>query len=370
MDFGFSEQQEMFRTSVRDALEREYPMDVVREVEEKKIDYSREFYAKMAQMGWLGLMIPEQYGGESSNWIDAAILYEEAGKALLSSPHLVTVILGGQAILNFGSEEQKGRLLPAITQGEIVVTWALAEPGVNSDLSLIATKATSLDDGYTISGTKLFVPFAHLADYLITACRGPEGEIILPLVGGTNGGLTSVPLDTIGGSRLDEVTFDEVRIDKGNKLGKASQADIDQLVSQAKVLSCAEMVGIAQAALDMAIWHAEERVQFGRPIASFQTIQHKMADMSLAVQGARHLVYYTVRLLSEGIACAKERAMTCLYVGPTCNSVVRGAMHIHGGVGLSRDHNITLFYRRAKAIQLNLGYSELNSKIIAQELGL
>lgn len=370
MDFGLSEEQELFRKTVRDFLSRECPRSVVREVEEKKQDYDRELYRKMAGLGWLGLMLPEEYGGCGGTWVDMAIFYEEAGRALLPSPHFSTVVLAGQTLLAFGSEQQKNELLPMMANGEIILTLALTEPEAGSNLSLLTTSAVPEGDDYIISGTKLFVSHAHLAQHIITvAGTGEDGDLALFLVPGPSQGLTCIPLDTLGGDRLNEVVYDRVRVPKGNRLGGPAHGIVD-IVDKARIVACAEMVGGAQAAFDLTLDLLKQRVQFGRPIGSFQALQHKMADLALAIEGARWLIYQAAWLNSEGIPCGKESAMAQLEAGRVYTRVTTEAIHIHGAVALMIDHDLPLYYRRAKAAQLNLGYSDCHREAIAQGLGL
>ncbi len=370
MDFGLSEEQEMFQKTVRDFLSKECPMSLVREIEEKKQDYDPELYRKMAQLGWLGLMIPEEYGGSAGTWVDMAVFYEEAGRALLPSPHFSTVVLAGQTLLAFGSEQQKGELLARIANGEVILTLALTEPEAGSNLSLLTATATPEGDDYVISGTKLFIGHAHLAQYIITVARsGEDGELALFLVPGLSQGLTCTPLDTLGGNRLNEIVYDKVRVPKGNRLGDSAQG-IGDIVEKAEIMACTEMLGSAQAAFDLTLDFCKQRVQFERPIGAFQALQHKMADMALAIEGARWLTYQAAWLNSEGLPSAQESAMAKLEAGRVSTLATMEAIHIHGAVALMIDHDLPLYYRRVKATQLDLGYADSQRETIAQGLGL
>ena len=369
MDYGFSEEQEMFRRSVRDFMEKECPRTLVREIEKSDADYSRELYRKMAGLDWLGLLIPEDYGGVGGTWVDLAILCEEAGRALLQSPYIPTIVLAGQTIFTFGSEEQRQSFLPRIAAGDIIMTLALTEPDAEDNLELLATAAVAEGDGFVLSGTKLFIPFAHVVDYIITVARTAQG-LALFLVEAQSNGLTCTSLDTLAG-RLSEVVFDRVRVPASSMLGGPGDLGaIADIVDKAKLMHCAEMVGGAQVALDMAIEYSKDRVQFDRPIGSFQALQHKMVNMTVAIEGARWLVYYTAWMLSEGIPCAAEMAMAQLTAGEAYRFVASEAGQVHGGMGMMTEHDWGLFFRRAKAAQLNLGpwYSKLET--IASSLGI
>ena len=371
MDYGFSEEQEMFRNSVRDFLEKECSRSLVREIEEQRRDYSPDLYRKMASLGWLGLGIPEEYGGVEGSWVDMAILYEEAGRALLPSPHFSTVVLGAQAILALGREEQKSNLLPRIADGDIIVALALTEPQAGSNLELLTTSATAKGEGYVINGTKLFINYAHLADYIVTVVKTGENKTSVFLVEKGSPGLTCSPVDTLGGERLCEVAYQQVEVPSDYVLGKLDEGSgICEVVEKAKVMSCVSMVGSAQVTLEMAIDYAKERTQFGVPIGSFQALQHKMATMALDIEGVRWLGYYVAWLISENIPCAMEMAMLNLKAGQTCRSVTSESIQIHGAVATMEDHDLSLYFRKVKATQLNLGYPETHRETIAQHLGL
>lgn len=369
MDYGFSEEQEMFRKSARGFLEKECPRSLVREIDEGKADYSRELYRKMAGLGWLGLMIPEEYGGVGGNWIDMAILHEEAGRALLQSPCLSTVVTCGQAILGLGTEEQRRYFLPKIASGDIVMALALAEPEAGTDLELLSTAATAAGDGYVVSGTKLFVPFGHVADYLVVAARA-NGEVSLFVVEKGAKGLACTAMDTLWG-RQAEVVLDAVRLPASSLLGKPGGGGaITAMVERAKVMSCAEALGSAQVALEMAMDYSKQRVQFGQPIGSFQALQHKMVNMATAIDGARWLVYYVVWMMSEGLPCPAEMAMAQLRAGEASRFAVSEAGQVLGGMGMMTIHDWGLFFRRAKASQVNLGAADAKREAIASSLGI
>jgi alkylation response protein AidB-like acyl-CoA dehydrogenase len=384
MDFGFSEPQEMFRRTVRDFLEKECPLTLVREMQEKKQDFDQGLYRKMAGLGWSGIMIPEEYGGVGGNWVDMAIFYEEVGRALLSSPHLSTVVLGGQILLAMGSEEQRSELLPRIAKGEIVIALALTEPEAGGDTAHMTTTATMAGDEYVISGTKLFVSNAHLADSIIVVAQTGRG-VTLFIVDGKSEGLTCTPLDTFTGERTCLVVFDKVKVHRSRMVGSLDQggriaelmvagpehyAGVLDIMDRAKIMGCAELMGGAQVALEEAIDFSKQRVQFDKPIGSFQALQHKLADMAMAVEGARWLTYMVAWMNSEGIPCAKETAMAQLEVGRVCTVVTREALHVHGAVAMMADHDLPLYLRKAKAGQLSLGYQEGFREVIAQGIGL
>jgi alkylation response protein AidB-like acyl-CoA dehydrogenase len=370
MDFSLSEDQKMFKRSVRDFLEKECPRTLVREIENNKQDYLPEMYKKMAGLGWLGIMIPEKYGGMGGSWVDLAIFCEEAGRAMLPSPHWATVCLGAQVLITFGTEAQKCDILPRIANGEAILALALAEPELGSNLSLLTTTAIPDKDDYVINGTKLPVSSAHLANWIITVTKTDDG-VTLFLVDGKSRGLTCTPMDTLSGERLNEVVFDNVRVPKNNMLGELNRGvTICEVMDNANIMSCASMLGNAEMAMELALDFSKQRQAFGRPIGAFQALQHRMADMLLALESLRWLIYSTTWMMSEGLPCSRERAMTQLRAGELCSWVTAAAIHIFGAVGIMLDSDMPFFYRRAKAAQLSLGYAESFKESIAKGLGL
>ena len=373
MEFGFSEEQEVFRESYRKFLIRENPTTLVREIEEKELDYSRETYGKMADLGWLRLMIPDTYEGIGGDWVDMAVLFEEIGRALLQSPYLSTVALGAQTILAFGTEEQKSELLPKIGSGDIVVALALTEPDAGSDLASISTVAGREGENYVINGTKLYVENAHLADCIISVAKtdpaSPEGGVALFLVDGKDPNVKCTPIKTFGLGRVNEILFNGVKVT--SMLGGPGQGgDILDIVNRSKLMLCAEAMGGAQMAMETALEYANLRRQFGVPIGAFQAIQHKMSDMALSINRSRWLTYYACWLMNEGLPCSKELAMAKLCAGETYRMVTAETIQVLGGYGAMQEHDIGLYFRRAKEIQLEMGHTHTLKEIIATSVGL
>jgi len=380
MDLDFSQEQVMFRTICRDFLSKECPSTLVRELEASEEGYSPELWRKIADLGWLGLTFPERYGGLGGNFLDLAILYDEMGRANFPSPHLATVVLGGHTILECGSEEQKQELLPKIARGELLLSLAFTEPGLRYEPMAIATKATAQGGEFILNGTKLFVPNANIADYLICVARTgdggkPEEGITLLLVDARTPGITRTPLKTIseiGHDKQCEVIFQNVRVPKKNILGELAQswATLAKILNQATVAVCAEMVGGAEAVLEMSVEYSKVRVAFGRPIGSFQALQHKMANMLIEVDGAWLLTYQAAWMISEQIPCAKQVAMAKAWMSNAYRQVTAEAIQIHGAYGFCSEVDTTLYYRRAKAAEFAFGDPRFHRKVVASEMGL
>ncbi len=376
MDLDFSEEQVMFRTIARDFMAKECPTTLVRELEESEQGYSPELWRKVAELGWLGLTFPQEYGGSEGNWLDMAILYDEMGRAIFPSPHFATVVLGAHAILEAGSQEQR-ELLPRIAKGELLLTLALTEPGARYEPAAISTRATPQGGDYIIEGTKLFVPNANIADYLVCAARTRDGAdgMTLFLVDAHAPGIACTPLKTIseiGHDKQCEVILQGVRVPQADILGEVHRgwAPLSKVMDQATVALCAEMVGGAQAVLEMSVEYSKERVAFGRPIGSFQALQHKMANMLIEVDGAWLLTYQAAWMLSEGIPCAKEIAMAKAWTSEAYRRVTADAIQIHGAYGFCIEVDTTLYYRRAKAAEFAFGDPRFQRRMVAQEMGL
>jgi alkylation response protein AidB-like acyl-CoA dehydrogenase len=375
MDFDFNEEQKMFKQGVREFFEKECPKSLVKKMMEDEKGNPPEIWHKMAELGWLGLIFPEKYGGGGGNIIDLVALEEEMGRACVPGAFFSTVLLGGFFILNNGSEEQKRDLLTKVAKGELILTLALNEINANYEAASIETKAVSDKDNYIINGTKLFVPDAHIADYIICIARTqkgpkPEDGITAFLVDRKSAGVSCTLLKTIAGDKLCEVIFDKVRVSKNNIVGKLDQAwaPLEQTLQQVVIARCAEMVGGAQRALEMAADHAKQRVQFDRPIGSFPVIQHLIANSMMDVDASRFLTYEAAWKYSEGLPCAKEIAMAKLYTSDACQRVTATGEQILGGIGYTTDGDMQLYYKRAKAAELTLGDGNFHRKALAKEL--
>ena len=377
MDLGLSEEQEMLKTSARDFLQRECPKKLVKQLDESDEGYSPELWRKMAQLGWLGLLFPEGYGGSGGSFLDLVVLLEEMGYNILPGPFFSTVVLGGSPILAAGNEEQKKELLPNIANGEAILTLALSEPSVRYDAAAVKATADARNGEYVINGTKLFVPDANVADFLLVVARtretaNPEGGITVFLVDAKSPGLRTTLLKTLARDKQCEVVFEDVSVPKENILGELDRGwpIVQDILQKATVAKCAEMVGGAQAALDMAVAYAKERVQFNRPIGSFQAIQHYCANMVSDVDGSRFVTYKAAWKVSEGLPATMDVAVAKAWTSGAYGRVTLLAHQIFGAIGFTMDHDLHLYYRRAKASEMMFGDGAYHRAIVARELGL
>jgi alkylation response protein AidB-like acyl-CoA dehydrogenase len=376
MDLGLSEEQELLKNFARDFLEKECPEAFVREMEEDEKGYSPEFWRMMAAQGWLGMIIPEQYGGTGMTFTDLIVLLEEFGRALVPGPFISTVVLGAMPILEAGTDEQKQEFLPKITAGELIMTLALTEPSAKWDADGVAMPAKAEGDSFILSGTKLFVPDAHVSDYMLVAARtkesaNPEDGVTILLVDSKSAGIEFTVLKTIAADKQCEVAFNEVRVPKANVLGEVDKgwAIIQGMKNKAAVTACAYLVGLSQMDFDTSLDYAKERIQFGRPIGSFQAIQHKFADMIIDVDGSRFITYKAAWALQENEPDAEMLvSMAKAWCNEATRRVVAHGQQIHGGIGFTKDYKIELYFRRQKWMELMWGDADYHRELVAGKL--
>jgi len=376
MDLRFSETQELLRKTARDFLTTECPKASVRELEEDEKGHSSEMWKKMADLGWMGLIIPEEYGGMGMTFQDLTVLLEEMGRNILPGPFLCTVV-SALAILDAGTEEQKREFLAKIAQGELILSLALLDPEGTFGASGVTTRAMPRGADFTIEGTKLFVEMAHVADHLICATRtgagvSPEEGVTLFIVDAKAPGIHCEVMPTIGMDKLCEVRFEDVAVPRGDMLGELDKGwpTVEKALEQGAIAKCAESVGAIQACVEMTVAYSKERVQYDRPIGAFQALQHIMADMWIAMETSRYLTYEAAWMESEGLPCAKEVSMAKAYVNEAYKYVSKWGVRLHGGIGTSRDHDIPLYYRRAKAADTAFGSTDFHRELVAGKIGL
>jgi len=374
MDLGLNEAQQMLKNSAREFLDAECPDTMVREMEVDERGYTPELWGKLAEQGWLGLIFPERYGGVGLTFLDLSILLEEMGRAMLPGPFFSTVVLGGMAIMDAGSDEQKQEYLPRIAEGQIIVTLALTEPSARWDAAGVQLTATPSGDGYVLNGTKLFVPNAHVSDYLVVAARTGTGaeDVTLFIVPRGTDGITQTLLQTIASDRQSEVVFDDVKLPGSAVLGgvNAGWATVARVLDWGAIGKCAEMSGGGQQVLDMTVEYVKQRTQFGRPIGSFQAIQHHCANMATDVEGSRYITYQAAWRLSEDLPAKREVAMAKAWVSDAYRRVCALGHQSHGAIGFTKEHNMQLFSRRAKAAELAFGDSDYHLEAVADSVGL
>ena len=377
MDFSFTEEQDMLRISARDFLAKECPKAKVRELGKDERGYDQQVWHHMAELGWMGLVLPEEYGGMGGSFMDLAILMGEMGRNILPGPFFSTIALCALPLLEYGSSRQKTEFLPQIAKGEAVWTFALAESSGEFKASEVGLRAVLSGKDYVLEGHKLFVTDAHVTDYFLVVGRTGEGErpengITLFIVDARRPNVKVEAIPTIGGDRQFKVSFDGVTVPEDNILGKvgAGWDIVDFTLQRAAVLKGAEMSGACQAVLDMTSGYAKERIQFERPIGSFQAIQHKLADMLIEVEALQYLLYQAAWGISVGSPSPWQISAAKVKANEAYQRICIEAIAAHGAIGYTMDHDIGLYYRRVKAAQFAAGDTDLHREVIAAELGL
>lgn len=378
MDVSFSEEQEMLRKTAADFLAAECPKTKVRELEEDEKGHSPQLWKKMAELGWMGLMIPEEYDGMGMTFQDLTVLAEQMGRNVLPGPFFPSVVEGANYILEAGDAGQKKDLLPRIANGDIILTTALLEPGgIYYEPAGVNLKATAKGDGFILEGTKVFVQFANVADYIICVARADKGPspadgISLFLVDASSPGIGIEVMPTIAYDKLCEVTFKGVEVPGKNLLGRPGKGwpIVENVMRKATIAKCAESVGGMQAVVDMTVAYTKERVQYDRPIGAFQALQHIMSDMWMITQTSKYLVYQVAWMESEGLPCTMEADMAKAYVNENYKLVTERGVSLHGGIGTSREHDVGHYYRRAKAADVAYGSTDFHRGAVARQIGL
>ncbi|MBN1191901.1 MAG: acyl-CoA/acyl-ACP dehydrogenase [Dehalococcoidales bacterium] len=359
MDFGLNEEQTMLQTSARDFLSNEYSDKILKEMAKDPRGYTPELWNKMAELGWMALSIPEEYGG-IGDFIDLILVLQEMGRSGLISPFFSTMGLGASTIIEAGSEDQKQQYLPDIAEGKKVVTLALLETSALFAPEAIKTRAALQGAGYVLDGQKMFVPDANSADCIICAARtrdSGEPGITLFMVDARTPGITCNLLDTISPDKQCELVFKEVNIGKDNILGQVDQGwtYLEKVWDKAAVATCASMVGGMERVLELAVTYAKDRNAFGHPIGAFQSVQHRCADMLIDTDTSRIITYQTAWRLNEGLPSEREAAIAKAWVSQAYRRVVTSAHQVHGAIGFTEDHILHWFTRRARSQEFSFG---------------
>jgi alkylation response protein AidB-like acyl-CoA dehydrogenase len=377
MDFGFSEEQELLRSTARKFLENECASAFVRRMMETAEGTTPEFWAKLADQGWLGLVYPEAQGGAGLGFVDLAVLMEEMGRVVMPGPYFSTVLLGGLCLLEAGSEVQKKEWLGRIALGEAKTTLAWTEPNARWDAEGVTVTAGEVDGRFSLSGTKLFVPDAHVADLLVVAARtaaDPEEGVSLFLVPRATPGVGVTLLPTMDQTRkLCEVRLEAATVPATALLGERGQGwrTLRRVVERATVALCAEMCGGAQRVLEMTTEYAKIRVAFGKPIGAYQGVKHRAADMLVEVENAKSITYYAAWAVDENAPDAPLAvSMAKAYVSDAYRRVAGAGIQLHGGIGFTWEHDLHLYLKRAKSSEFTFGDATYHRERVARLINL
>jgi alkylation response protein AidB-like acyl-CoA dehydrogenase len=371
MNFAFTDEQEELRSTVRAFLESKSSEEAVREQMETDNGFDTAVWTQMAeQMGLQGLHIPEEYGGSGFGYVELGIVLEEMGRSLLCAPFFSSVVLAANTLIHSGDEAAKKAYLPGIASGETIATLAYTEPSGKWDESGITMQASGSAGSYTLTGTKMFVIDGHTANLLIVAARTGAG-VSLFAVDGDAAGVTRTALSTMDQTRKQaKIEFANTPATLIGSEGKGWDI-LSTVLDLAAVGLAAEQVGGAQKVLEMAVEYAKVRVQFGRPIGSFQAIKHKCADMLLEVESAKSAAYYGLWCASEmNEELASVASLAKAYCSEAYFHATAENIQIHGGIGFTWEHPAHLYFKRAKSSELMFGDPTYHREQLAQRIGI
>jgi alkylation response protein AidB-like acyl-CoA dehydrogenase len=377
VNFDLGEEHELVRRTVRDFAEQR--IAPVAEELDREERFPYDIVAELAELGLMGMPIPEEYGGAGTDTLSYAIAIEELTR--VDSSVAITVAahtsLGTMPIFLFGSEEQKREWLPQLASGQKLAAFGLTEPDAGSDAGATRTRAEPRDGSWVVNGAKIFITNAGTdisACVTITARTGEDEVSNLIVPNGVPGYEISAPMRKLGWHASDtrELSFRDCAVPEGNLLGPRGQGfrQFLEILDGGRISVAAMAVGLAQGAYDLAERYAKERRQFGKPIAEFQAVQFKLADMATEIEAGRNLVHKAAWLKDEGRPFAKEAAMAKLYTGELSHRVANWALQIHGGYGYMEEYAISRLYRDQKILEIGEGTNEVQRMVIARHLGL
>ena len=377
MDLGFSEAQEAFREELQAFMAAECDRRLVRDLEESDLGYSPDMWRAMAGRGWLGLIFPEAYGGGGRSWTDLVVLMEEIGRQPCPVPYQTGVLQSGLALLELGTEAQKAECLPRILDGGLQFRFCLTEPSGSYDAGGVEVRALPRGEDWSLNGTKLFIQYGASADYYLVAARTRDSEdpadgVSLFVVDAASPGIGLTSLVTMAEDKQTEIVFNQTMVPGTRLVGPLHGAwpALRKVLDLSTVALCAEMSGGMQAALDYAVEYSKIRIQFGRPIGSFQAIQHHAANMLIEMDAARYSAYEAAWRVDEGLPYEMETSMAKALCTEAYQNVTATGHQILGGVGFYKELDMQLWYRRAKSAEAFFGDAEYHRERIAQLMGL
>jgi isovaleryl-CoA dehydrogenase len=380
VDFKLTDEQRDFVAAIRDFCQRECGTQEKREqlTESYSVHHNEELYRKMAELGWLGITIPEEYGGSDGTMLDACLFMEETSRGMAPIGGYATTLIVAGATKRFGTEEQKQKVLGGISKGSVEAI-AMTEPESGSDVGSLSTEALRSNGGWVLNGQKVFISNAHLSDHVLVVCRTTKGEnkhegLSMIFVPAETEGMEMKPIDTMGGRETNTVYFNDCEVPEEQLLGEPDQGWTQLMagLNTERLILAATMLGIGQRAFDDALAYAKERKQFGRPIGSFQALQHRFADLATELEAARLMTRWVASLNDEDPdrMLPKEASMVKLFVTETAQRVALEGMQMMGGYGYSSEYDMERLVRATLVSTIYGGTSEIQRGIIAKTLGL
>lgn len=381
MNFDFTEEQALLQKTVRDFVRRECPREYARTLDETE-EFPEQLWQKMAEMGLLGIAIPEEYGGSGGDILDMVIVIEELGRGMVAAglAYFLSTCFGGKSIGFYGTEEQKKFYLSGLAEGRFKYALALTEPGGGTDiLGSLATRAVADGDHFIVNGQKVFITGAHVADYLITVLRTTKSEkkaygVSILIIKADSPGIEMRRLKKLGlkATGTNEIFFNDVRVPVANLLGERDKGwyHLVNTLNNERITLAALCVGNAQAALDDALAYAQERHAFGRPIGQFQAVQHQLANAATEIELARLMTYKAAWLQAKGRPCMMEAAIAKLFASETAQRVTNIGMQVMGGYGYMMEYDMQRYFRDARLFSVAPISNEMLRNLIGEGLGL
>jgi len=367
MHFELTADQKLLESTVASFVKKESPMTRFRAMREDPLGYSKEMWAKMGELGWLGLALPESAGGFGGSFVDIALLLEHFGAALLPEPYVPSLLLAGTALARVGSAEQQEKILGPLIAGETTLALAWAERGGRYDATWVETTATLEKGEWVLRGEKVFVDNGHAADHLVVSARmsgapGDAAGLSLFVVPRETEGVTTKPLKTVDGRRAAHLTFSGARLPASALLGEANDAAplLDELMDIGAAAACAEGLGVMRAALAMTVDYMKTREQFGVKIGTFQALQHRAVDMFVRTELARSMSILASVKVSDPDFAERRYAVSAAKVELSISGrfVAQQAIQLHGGIGITDEHDIGLYFKRMNALNTCFGDEE------------
>jgi 3-oxocholest-4-en-26-oyl-CoA dehydrogenase beta subunit len=377
MEFSLREETKMLKSNAEKFMKEKSPSSFVKNILKEEKGFSPALWKEMADLGWLGLIHGEAYGGSGGDFFDLFILFEEMGKAVLPSPFFCSAVFAGLLIQGAGDDRLRKEYLPGILQGKRILTVGLRnEQGVYDypDPDLVAQETG--EGSYRIKGTRLLVPYAHVADEILVCARLRKGSRSFgPTLFKTKNqgpGVQVVPLNTLTGEKQFAVTYTDFAAAPQDLVGSPGKGAeyVEKIMPRLIALKCGEMVGGLSKVVDMTVDYVKQRVQFGKPLGALQVVQHTCADLTTFLDTARLIAYQAASLISAGLPCAKEVAMAKAWCSDVYKRGTQMAHQMHGGIGFTEEHDLHLYYKHAKAAELEFGDSWYHRQKVAEEMGL
>jgi isovaleryl-CoA dehydrogenase len=380
MDFALSDEQKDFVDAIRDFCDRECGTADQRErlTDGYREHHNFEIYNQMAELGWLGVTIPEEYGGSGGSMLDACLFMEETSRGLAPIGGYATTLIVAGATQRFGSEAQKEEILGGIASGSVEAI-AMTEPEAGSDVGALSCRAERVDGGFVLNGQKVFCSNAHISDHVLVVCRTTRSEdkhagMTMIWVPNDVDGMEVVPIETMGGRETNHLYFTDCPAREEDVLGEIDQGWMQLMagLNVERLILAATMLGIAQRAMDDLLLYVKERRQFDRPIGSFQALQHRIADLATDLQAARLMTHWVASLVDEAPdrMLPKEASMVKLFVTEVTKRVTLEGMQMMGGYGYSSEYDMERLVRTSLVSTIYGGTSEIQRGIIAKTLGL